>query len=116
MRLEWVRPADGRPLPAVIVHPEAGHQASEMRGVLHDLAKAGYLAAAADYQRRAGTRWRESLFPWRNPADPRRVIDGCALIPMWTRGASGSSASRRAASSACSSPRTTAAPRSSTIR
>ena len=81
MRLEWVRPADGGPLPAVIVHPEAGHQASEMRGVLRDLAKAGYLAAAADYQRRAGTRWRESLFPSRDSADPRRVIDRVRAHP-----------------------------------
>ena len=81
MRLEWVRPADPGPLPAVIVHPEAGHQAAEMRGVLHDLAKAGYLAVAADYQRRTGTRWRESLFPWRDPADPRRVIDRVRAHP-----------------------------------
>jgi dienelactone hydrolase len=75
IRLEWVRPAGPGPLPTVIVHPEAGHQAAEMRGVLHDLAKAGYMAAAADYQRRTGARWRENLIPWRDPADPRRVID-----------------------------------------
>jgi dienelactone hydrolase len=81
MRLEWVRPADPGPLPAVIVHPEAGHKAADMRGVLHDLAKAGYLAAAADYQRNTGTRWRESLFPWRDPADPRRVIDRVRAHP-----------------------------------
>jgi dienelactone hydrolase len=74
MRLEWVRPARAGPLPAVIVHPEAGHTAAEMRGVLHDLARAGYLAVAADYQRRKGTRWRESLLPWRSPEDPLRVI------------------------------------------
>jgi dienelactone hydrolase len=74
-RLEWVRPAIPKRLPAVIVHPEAGYQAVDMRGVLHDLAAAGYLAVAADYQRRAGSRWRESLFPWRDPADPRRVIE-----------------------------------------
>jgi dienelactone hydrolase len=81
MRLEWVRPAGPGPLPAVIVHPEAGHKAADMRGVLHDLAKAGYMAAAADYQRRTGTRWRESLFPWRDPADPRRVIDRVRAHP-----------------------------------
>jgi dienelactone hydrolase len=81
VRLEWVRPAGRGPLPAVIVHPEAGHQAVEMRGVLNDLAKGGYLAAAADYQRRTGTRWRESLFPWRDPADPRRVIERVRAHP-----------------------------------
>jgi dipeptidyl aminopeptidase/acylaminoacyl peptidase len=70
-----VRPAAAGPLPAVIVHPEAGHTAKEMRGVLHSLAERGYLAVAADYRRGRGPRWRESLFPWRNPADPHRVID-----------------------------------------
>lgn len=81
MRLEWVRPAGSRPLPTVIVHPEAGHRAADMRGVLHDLAKAGYLAVAADYQRRVGGRWRESLFPWRDPGDPRRVIERVRAHP-----------------------------------
>jgi dienelactone hydrolase len=81
MRLEWVQPAIPGPLPTVIVHPEAGQQASEMRGVLHDLAKEGYLAIAADYQRRSGARWHESLFPWRDPADPRRVMDRVRAHP-----------------------------------
>lgn len=75
MRLEWVRPASRGPLPTIIVHPEAGHQAGHMRGVLNDLANAGYLAAAVDYQRRQGSRWCASLFPWQDPADPTRVID-----------------------------------------
>jgi dipeptidyl aminopeptidase/acylaminoacyl peptidase len=81
IRLEWVRPAGPRPLPAVIVHPEAGHQAADMRGVLYDLAKEGYLAVAADYQRGTGGRWRDSLFPWRDPADPRRVIERVRARP-----------------------------------
>ena len=81
MRLEWVRPVGRGPLPAVIVHPEAGHKAADMRGVLHDLAKTGYMAVAADYQRRTGTRWRENLVPWRDPADPRRVIDRVRAHP-----------------------------------
>ena len=63
MRLEWVRPAKLGPLPVVIVHPEAGHRAADMRGVLNDLAEAGYFAVAADYQRRKGIRWQQSLFP-----------------------------------------------------
>jgi dienelactone hydrolase len=75
IHLEWVQPAAAGPLPAVIVHPEAGHTAKEMRGVLHDLAERGYLAVAADYRRGRGPRWRESLFPWRNQGDPHRVID-----------------------------------------
>ena len=81
MRLEWVRPAGPAPLPVVIVHPEAGHPAEEMRGVLHDLANAGYLAVAADYRRRNRGRWRESLIPWRDSADPGRVINRVRAHP-----------------------------------
>ena len=81
MRLDWVRPIGSRRLPTVIVHPEAGYTAADMRGVLNDLAKAGYLAVAADYQRRVGGRWRESLFPWRDPGDPRRVIQRVRAHP-----------------------------------
>jgi dienelactone hydrolase len=69
------------PLPAVIVHPEAGYRAADMRGVLNDLAEAGYLAVAADYQRRKGNRWRQSLFPWQDPADPMRAIDRVRAHP-----------------------------------
>jgi dienelactone hydrolase len=77
VRMEWVRPAGPGPFPVVIVHPEAGHDAAEMRGVLHDLAGAGYLAVAADYRRRG----RRSLVPWRDPEDPRRVIDRVRAHP-----------------------------------
>ena len=81
MRLEWVRPAEPGPLPVVIVHPEAGHRAADMRGVLNELAEAGYFAVAADYQRRKGVRWRQSLFPWQDPDDPKRVIDRVRAHP-----------------------------------
>jgi dienelactone hydrolase len=81
VRLEWVRPAKRGPLPVVIVHPEAGHRAADMRGVLNDLAEAGYLAVAADYQRRKGNRWRQSLFPWQDPEDPKRVMNRVRAHP-----------------------------------
>jgi dienelactone hydrolase len=81
VRLEWVRPAKRGPLPVVIVHPEAGHRAADMRGVLNDLAEAGYLAVAADYQRRKGNRWRQSLFPWQDPGDPKRVMNRVRAHP-----------------------------------
>jgi dienelactone hydrolase len=81
MHLEWVRPAKLGPLPVVVVHPEAGYRASAMRGVLNDLAEAGYLAVAADYQRRKGLRWRQSLFPWQDPRDPKRVMDRVRAHP-----------------------------------
>jgi dipeptidyl aminopeptidase/acylaminoacyl peptidase len=60
----------------VIVHPEANHEAREMRGVLHDLAREGYFAVAADYRRRRPNGlYRNGLFVWRHPDDPRRVLD-----------------------------------------
>ena len=46
-----------------------------------NLAAAGYLAVAADYQRRKGNRWRQSLFPWQDPDDPKRVIDRVRAHP-----------------------------------
>ena len=81
MRLEWVRPAKLGPLPVVIVHPEAGHRAVDMRGILNDLAEAGYLAVGVDYQRRKGTRWRHNLFPWQDPKDPKRVMSRVRAHP-----------------------------------
>ena len=81
MRLEWVRPATRGPLPVVIVHPEAGYRAADMRGVLNNLAAAGYFAVAADYQRRKGNRWRQSLFPWQDPDDPKQVIERVRAHP-----------------------------------
>jgi dipeptidyl aminopeptidase/acylaminoacyl peptidase len=42
-----------------------------MRGILYDLAREGYLAAAADYWRRGVG----SLFAWREPGDVRAALD-----------------------------------------
>ncbi len=75
VRLEWAAPAGEGPFAAVIVHPEAGHEAREMRGVLRDLAAHGYLAVAADYRRAIGGRYRNTLFTWRDREDPRAVFD-----------------------------------------
>lgn len=69
MRSAWARPPGPGPFPAVLVHPEAGGTAADMRGVLHDLASAGYLAAAADYQQRIEGRFRRNLFVWRSEED-----------------------------------------------
>jgi dipeptidyl aminopeptidase/acylaminoacyl peptidase len=81
IRLEWARPSMPAPLPTVIVHPEAGHLASEMRPVLRDLAARGYLAVAADYRRWIDGRYRETLFAWRDPSDPSAVYDLVAAHP-----------------------------------
>lgn len=46
-----------------------------MRGVVRDLAEAGYLAVAADYRREKGGVYRNTLFTWQDPDDPRAVYD-----------------------------------------
>lgn len=81
IRLGWAAPEGERRLPAVIVHPEAGHEASEMRPVLRDLAAHGYLSVAADYRRSIGGRYRETLFTWRDRADVRAVFDHVRTQP-----------------------------------
>ncbi|HEX9626231.1 MAG TPA: dienelactone hydrolase family protein [Acidiferrobacterales bacterium] len=75
MRSEWARPAGPGPFPAVLVHPEAGGSTADMRGVLHDLAAAGYLAAAADYRQRIDGRFRRNLFVWRSEDDVTLALE-----------------------------------------
>lgn len=83
IRLEWALPASAPgssvgALPAVIVHPEANHTAREMRGVLYALAAEGYLAVAADYQRRGPG---GGLFAWQGRDDVRRVYEQVRADP-----------------------------------
>ena len=75
IRLEWAAPAGEGRLPTVIVHPEAGHEAHEMRAVLRDLAAHGYLAVAADYRRLIDGRYRNTLFTWRDDGDVHATLD-----------------------------------------
>ncbi|HEX9783918.1 MAG TPA: prolyl oligopeptidase family serine peptidase [Opitutaceae bacterium] len=75
IRLEGARPAGAGPFPVVLVHPEAGRTAAEMRGVVWDLAKRGYLAVAADYERLIKGRYRRSLFSWRSKSDPVALLE-----------------------------------------
>ena len=86
IRLEWAYPSRARltregPFPTVIVHPEAGHDASEMRPVLRDLAAHGYIAVAADYRRMMDRHCRDSLFSWRDREDVRAVFDHVRTQP-----------------------------------
>lgn len=81
MRIRGVRPVGEGPFPGVLVHPEANHEAREMRGILRSLALEGYLAMAVDYQRVAERRFGDSLFPWREPADVRAAFDHLAAHP-----------------------------------
>ncbi len=76
VRLEWVRPTGEGPFPAVMVHPAAGKDASQLRGILRSLALHGYLAVAADYKRLPdGTSRGGSLMAWHDPDDPEVVLD-----------------------------------------
>jgi dienelactone hydrolase len=69
LRLEWAKPDGAGPFPAVLVHPEAGKTAADMRGVVFDLARSGYLAAAADYRRIIQGKLQTTMFPWREDAE-----------------------------------------------
>ncbi|MBN2352908.1 MAG: dienelactone hydrolase family protein [Spirochaetales bacterium] len=69
IRLLWARPAGPGPFPAVLVHPEAGKTAADMRGVAIDLAQNGYVAVAADYRRLTEGVPRASLFPFREESE-----------------------------------------------
>jgi dienelactone hydrolase len=75
LHLVWAKPAGVGPFPTVLVHPDGSATASDMRGVLWDLASRGYLAVAADYRRlRAGT-YRRTLFPWCEEAESTAVLE-----------------------------------------
>jgi dienelactone hydrolase len=75
IHMEWASPVGPGPWPAVLVHPDAGHQARHLKGVIWDLASRGYLAAAADYERRLHGRFRRTLFAWRDPSDAGRALE-----------------------------------------
>ena len=81
LRLEWAAPAGRGPFATVIVHPEAGHEAREMRPVLRDLAARGYLAVAADYRRAVDGYYRDTLFTWRDREDPHAALEQVRLDP-----------------------------------
>ncbi len=82
IHLEWASPDGVGPFPAVLVHPDRDGTASDMRGVIWDLACHGYLAVAADYRRLQRGRYRRSLFPWRGDADVTRSLDRLRSHPQ----------------------------------
>jgi dipeptidyl aminopeptidase/acylaminoacyl peptidase len=74
IHLEGARPAGEGVHPGVLVHPEAGHEAVEMRGILSSLAERGYVAVAADYRRRIDGKFRRTMFAWRDREDPLAAL------------------------------------------
>src|SRR5262249_16181501 len=78
VHLEIARPPGPGPFPVVIVHPEGGKTADNMRGIIWDLAEHGYLAIAVDYQRWIDGEYRRSLFTWRSPSDVNAALDAAS--------------------------------------
>ena len=75
LRLHWAKPVGAGPWPTVLVHPDGGASAADMRGVLWDLASRGYLAVAADYRRFYAGAYRRTLFPWCEEAEMMTVLN-----------------------------------------
>ncbi len=75
IHLEWARPAGSGPFPTVLVHPEGGKTALEMKGVIWDLASRGYVAIAADYKRLIDGEYRRNTFAWRENADVTAALE-----------------------------------------
>ncbi len=75
LEMEWAKPMQSGPHPTVIVHPGRGQSASDLRGVIKDLAHHGYLAVAVDYKRMINGDYQKTMFPWRQRADSKRALE-----------------------------------------
>jgi dienelactone hydrolase len=75
VHLEWAQPPGSGAFPTVIVHPEGGHLAGDMKGVTRDLARHGYLAVAVDYQRLLDGKYRRNTFAWREASDTVAALE-----------------------------------------
>ncbi len=76
LRIHWLAfyPNSPNPLPAVLVHPDAGGFAEDMKGICLDLARRGYFAVAVHYQRLEALEKKNPLFPWKSPEDAVAVL------------------------------------------
>ena len=86
VHLEWAQPPGSGPFPTVIVHPPGGELAADMKGVARDLARHGYLAVAADYQRLLDGKFRRNTFAWRSGSDPVAALESVRAKPQVDRG------------------------------
>ncbi len=82
IHLEGARPRGAGVFPAVIVHPEGGKTAVDMKGVIWDLARRGYVAVAADYKRRLDGRYRRNTFAWREDGDVTATLERVMEYPF----------------------------------
>ena len=81
MHIEGARPPGAGPFPTVLVFPEEERTASDMHGVIWDLAARGYVAIAADYQRRIEGKYRRSMFAWQSSGDLSLILDATRAYP-----------------------------------
>jgi dipeptidyl aminopeptidase/acylaminoacyl peptidase len=81
VHIEGARPPGAGPFPTVLVHPEEEATASDMHGVIWDLAARGYVAIAADYRRRIEGKYRPSMFAWRSTGDLTLILDATRAYP-----------------------------------
>ncbi len=86
VHLEWAQPPGSGPFPTVIVHPEGGGLAADMKGVTRDLAQHGYLAVAVDYWRLLDGKFRRNTFAWREKSDPVAALELVRAQPRVDRG------------------------------
>jgi dipeptidyl aminopeptidase/acylaminoacyl peptidase len=81
VHIEGARPPGAGPFPTVIVLPEEETKASEMRGVIWDLAARGYAAIAGDYERKIEGKYQPSMFAWKTSGDLALIIDATRAWP-----------------------------------
>jgi dienelactone hydrolase len=81
VHIEGARPPGKGPFPTVIVLPEEEVKASEMHGVIWDLATRGYVAIAGDYERRIEGKYRPNMFAWKSSGDLSLIIDATRAYP-----------------------------------
>ena len=85
VHLEWMQPPGAGPFPTVIVHPEGGGLAEDMKGVTRDLAQHGYLAVAVDYWRLLDGKFQRNTFAWREDSDPVAALEVVRVKPQVDR-------------------------------
>jgi dienelactone hydrolase len=81
MHIEGARPPGAGPFPTILVFPEEERTASDMHGVIWDLAARGYVAIAAGYQRRIEGKYRRSMFAWQSSGDLSLILDATRAYP-----------------------------------
>jgi len=81
VHLEGARPPGAGPFPTVLVLPEEERTATDMRGVIWDLAARGYVGIAADYHRWLHGEYRRNMFAWRSTGDLTLLIDATRAYP-----------------------------------